>query len=644
MDNVPKNQAEALLKKPIRFAISAIAIALMFSLALNSIVRTVYDFQVHYTQIIAEQQLQLAAVAAGQPKVEKRDVITAREAKETSRIIVKYKENNLPPGLTVAAERANLEKAQGLRQVLTIAGINAVVYEISEDDTVGEVINRIQASKKDSIEYAEVDMLTQPTLVPNDPYYTNEWHLPNIEIPAAWASTTGEGVTIAVLDTGVDYTHPDLSVSSIAPWNFYSNNGDVTDVHGHGTWVAGTVSAIGGNGLGVVGNAPSTKILGVRIAQPDAWASWSTMAQGIVYAADKGVRVVNLSYENSCSSDTIVSAANYLRSKGGVLIVSAGNSGADNAQPANDSVTCVSATGSNNLRTSWSSYGASVDISAPGAGIYTTSRGGGYGAVNGTSFSAPLTAGVYALMFSVNPSLTPVQADGILYSTADDLGEPGWDMYYGHGKINARKAVEAAKAAVGARDTTAPTVPANLKATTVSTNAISLAWSPSTDDSSGVAGYSIYRNGAKLTTIAGTNYTDSGLTTLTSYSYTVQATDVAGNNSAESTKLDVKTNDIVFGINSYSVPTKTANSATVAVNLTKAGTVTVKYGTSATNLGQSVTSSSSVPSHTLNVVNLNSATTYYYQVVATDINGVAVTSPVANFKTNKAAGGGKPRR
>ncbi len=646
MQDQPKNPAEKLALRPIRFIVSAVAIALMFSLATNSVVRGVYALHAEYSSIILNQQEQLAAVAGAGKSAERsaEQDPKAQDPKETNRIIVKYKEKDLPPGLAVAAERANLEKAQGLRELLTISGINAVVYEVSAEDTAGEVVDRILNSKKDMIEYAEVDMLIAPTFTPNDQYYSSAWHLPKIGAPTAWGSTTGEGVTIAVLDTGVDYNHPDLAISAIPPWNFYDNNADITDIHGHGTLVAGAAGAIGGNTIGVVGSAPMAKILGVRIAQPDAWASHSTMAQGIVYAADKGARVANLSYANSCSSATIINAANYLRSKGGVLVVAAGNTGADNGLVATDATTCVSATDGNDNRTSWSSYGVSIDLSAPGAGIYTTSRGGGYTPASGTSLSAPVVAGIYALMFSANPALTPTQADSILYSTADDIGTAGWDMYYGHGRVNAAKAVAAAKAAVGTRDITAPSAPANLKTTSVTANSVSLTWSPATDDNSGIAGYSIYRNGTKLATIAGTSYTSTGLTSLTTYSYTVKAEDVAGNVSVDSNTLNVTTPDVAFGISSYSVPTKTATDATVTANLTKPGTVVVKYGTSAASLTQTAQSATAATTHTVSLTGLTAFTTYYYQVVATDASGKTVTSVVSSFKTNKASGGGKPRR
>jgi Big-like domain-containing protein/subtilase family protein/F5/8 type C domain-containing protein len=140
-----------------------------------------------------------------------------------------------------------------------------------------------------------------------------------------------------------------------------------------------------------------------------------------------------------------------------VVTAAAGNSGIDEGQTVSDAITCVSATDNNDVKTSWSSYGAYVDVAAPGAAIYTTSSGGGYGSVSGTSFSAPMTAGVYALMMAANPQLLPSQLDAALFSTAIDLGNAGKDPYYGYGRINAGEAVASVSTSTPL-DTTLPSV------------------------------------------------------------------------------------------------------------------------------------------------------------------------------------------
>jgi thermitase len=495
------------------------------------------------------------------------------------------------------------------------------------------------------VEYAEVDLQVFPAYLPNDPSVPSEWHLNKVQAPTAWDSVQGQGVTIAILDSGVNCTHPDLAGSCVPGWNTMSNSSDTTDIHGHGTAVAATAASIGDNLLGGAGVAYKAKIMPVRLSDsPDGSSSCSAIANGVTYAANNGARVASNSYYvYGCS--VVNDAAKYLESKGGLYIRAAGNNGIDegprNPEGNVPEVTIVSATNQNDTRTSWSSFGAFVDVSAPGEPIYCI-WGGAYTTCWGTSFSVPITSGVFALMFSVNPTLTATQAKSILYTTADDLGTPGWDMYYGHGRVNAAKAVAAAQAAIGTRDTVAPSVPQNLRTTSVTSNSIALAWNNSTDDNSGVKGYSIYRNGTKLTTVTGTTYTNSGLTANTSYSYTVRAEDAETNASAETAPLAVSTADITFGISSYSVPQKTSTTATVAATLTKPGTITVKYGTTAANLTLTTPPTTTGTSQSATIATLTANTTYYYQVVATD-GTTTLTSPVSSFKTSKATGVGKPR-
>jgi hypothetical protein len=194
----------------------------------------------------------------------------------------------------------------------------------------------------------------------------------------------------------------------------------------------------------------------VRISGLDGYAYFSTIAQGINWAADNGAKVVNISYGVSGSS-TVQSAAQYLRSKGGVVVVSAGNSSALDGTAAHDSMLSVAATDSNDARASFSTYGDFVDLAAPGVSIYATTRGGGYGNWSGTSFSSPITAATVALMMSANSKLAPADIDKILKSTAVDLGTTGFDQKFGYGRIDAAKAVAAAKS-YAASDTQAPAI------------------------------------------------------------------------------------------------------------------------------------------------------------------------------------------
>ena len=312
-------------------------------------------------------------------------------------------------------------------------------------------------SKNRNLKYVELDMAVVPALAVTDPSYGSSWELPKIQAPTAWDSANGSGVTIAILDTGIDSTHPDLAPNLVPGWNVYDNNADTTDVNGHGTWVAGVAAMAANNAKGSAGVAWGAKIMPVRIADPNAYAYWSTVAQGVYWAADHGARVVNISYNGVSGSSTVQSAAQYLRSKGGVVVVAAGNSGGLESIAGNDSLLSVAATDQNDVRASFSSYGAYVDLAAPGVSVYTTTVGGGYANASGTSFSSPVVAATAALMFSANSKLTPPDIDSILKSTALDLGTAGFDQYYGAGRVDAAKAVAVAKTTV-VTDTQAPTV------------------------------------------------------------------------------------------------------------------------------------------------------------------------------------------
>ncbi len=307
------------------------------------------------------------------------------------------------------------------------------------------------------LKFAELDQRVQPALVPNDPYNGSEWHLGKINAGAAWDTAQGSGVTIAILDTGVNSAHPDLAANIVPGWNFFDNNADSSDVFGHGTAVAGTAAAATNNSLGVASVAGAARIMPIRISDTTGSAYYSTIAQGITYAADKQVRVANVSFVGLARSASVISASQYMKSKGGLVVVCAGNNGIDEAITPTTSMIPVSATDSADALASWSSYGSFVAVAAPGTGIWTTNRAGGYSQWQGTSFASPVTAGVVALMMSANPALPNAQIESLLYSSAVDLGAAGRDSYFGYGRVNAAAAVSAAAAAT-VTDTQAPTV------------------------------------------------------------------------------------------------------------------------------------------------------------------------------------------
>ena len=374
-----------------------------------------------------------------------------------------------------------------------IPGLQVHIIEVpaqAED----AVVNAL--SHNPNVEFAEPDLILEPNAVANDTYFGSAWHLTKINATTAWDSVNGANVIVAVLDSGVNAAHPDLAGNMVAGWNTVSSNTDTADIYGHGTLTAGTVAAVTNNATGVASVAHGAKIMPIRITNDSStgYATTSAMSAGITWAADHGARVVSLSYDGWGGSSTIQTAAQYLRNKGGVMFAAAGNNGSNPGYSNLSAIFGVSATDSNDARPTWSNYGNHVDFAAPGAGIYTTTRAGGYGAANGTSFSTPVAAGVAALVLSANPALISSQVEAVLQNTAVDIGDPGWDMYYGIGRLDAGAAV--ALEPNVAPDTTPPTASITAPANGAAVSGV-VAVSVSATDNQGLTQVEFYA-GTKL--------------------------------------------------------------------------------------------------------------------------------------------------
>ena len=339
---------------------------------------------------------------------------------------------------------------------------------LSEEDAVAKL------SRRPEFKFAELDRKVPVALAVNDPYIGSAWHIGKIGAPAAWDVTQGAGVTIAVLDTGVNAAHPDLKDRMVAGFNAHDNNTDTSDMCGHGTAVAGTAAASTNNALGVAGIAGAARIMPIRITYKDTsgacYAYYSTIAHGITYAADNGARIANVSFVGIANSSAVKSASRYMKSKGGLVFISAGNNNVDENIAPDNAYVIVSSTDSNDNRSSFSSWGSFVSLSAPGSGIWTTNSGLGYSAWNGTSFASPVAAGVAGLMMAARPDLNAEQIEAMLLSSAVDLGTAGRDPVFGYGRVNAASAVSAARAYVAPVDSIAPAavIAAPLGSSTVS--------------------------------------------------------------------------------------------------------------------------------------------------------------------------------
>ena len=325
------------------------------------------------------------------------------------------------------------------RFVRRIAGTDITV--IDAGDAAGAVAAALALDPR--VRFVEHDRRVAPALISTDPLARRQHYLAIIGAPRAWNITTGDDGPIAILDSGVDATHPDLMGRVLPGWNTFDENDDATDVSGHGTLVAGVAAASADNATGGCGVTWTNPILPVRVTDLDGNAYYSTLAAGLVWAADHGARIANLSFA-VYDGHALSAAAEYFVDHGGLVFAAAGNDGRRHDVPANPWIVSVAATGRGRLTAPFSSSGPYVDVAAPGTNILTTARGGGYARVSGTSLASPIAAGVAALVMAANPALDPVQVEDIIERSADDMGDPGFDPSFGWGRVNAARAVEAA--------------------------------------------------------------------------------------------------------------------------------------------------------------------------------------------------------
>lgn len=253
--------------------------------------------------------------------------------------------------------------------------------------------------------------------VPNDPLYPSQWALPALEAEAAWAITTGRPeVVVAVLDTGIDATHPDLRNQVLAGYDFVNDDSDPSDDNGHGTHVAGIVAAEGNNQLGVAGIAWGCRVLPVKVVNGEGEGAYSDLAAGIVYAVEHGAKVLNLSVGGYGYSELVAAAVEFAYRQGIVVVAAAGNDGSDAAMfpavlPYVLAVAAADATGG-----IWpgSPRDLHVRCQAPGVEILSTASGGGFAVRSGTSCAAAALSGMAALMLSADPAMSADRVDRAL--------------------------------------------------------------------------------------------------------------------------------------------------------------------------------------------------------------------------------------
>lgn len=375
----------------------------------------------------------------------------AGEAASTS-LLVKYKK------AVSANTRATIHKQLGATTKRHIGPLDVDVVQVDSADSVGETIQKYKAHGE--VEYVEPNYLAKHFLTPNDNLFSKQWQLQKIGAPQAWDSSQGGFGPIAIVDTGIMASQTDLSGHVLPGYNFVSGNTDTTDDNGHGTHVAGIVSAATNNGTGVSSIGFQGSLLPVKVLDNTGAGTYGDVASGIIYAADNGARIINVSLGGPSSSRTMQDAVKYAASKGAIIVAAAGNN-ANNSPvypAAYPGVIAVSASDQNDSLASFSSYGSDIYVSAPGVNIISTYSSGGYATMSGTSMAAPLVSGLIGLALSKG-STTVSTILGDLRSTSDKVGpygydQNGWNQYFGYGRVNAAKLL--GTAAVG--DTVTPTI------------------------------------------------------------------------------------------------------------------------------------------------------------------------------------------
>lgn len=382
------------------------------------------------------------------------------------------------PGDMYTSSRAGV-RGESLQHTQTSFNTNHVLVRFHGADTftrvpvfggeaVEQALSRYQG--RSDVLYAEPDYTAYAYMVPNDSYYNYQWNFDNattggIHTESAWDQTQGAGVTVAVIDTGVAYENysiysqaPDLAGTLFVPgYDFVADETHPNDENGHGTHVAGTIAQSTNNSSGVAGIAYKASLMPVRVLNKSGSGSYSDVADGIRWAADHGADVINLSLGGPTPSSVLRDAVAYAYGKGVVVVAAAGNENTAVGYPAayDDYVIAVGATRYDETRASYSNYGSSLDIVAPGGDTSVDQNGDGYGDgilqqtfsgnprtfgyyfFEGTSMATPHVAGVAALVLAKGNATTPVQVRAALETTADDLGATGRDNYYGNGLLNA---------------------------------------------------------------------------------------------------------------------------------------------------------------------------------------------------------------
>jgi subtilisin family serine protease len=298
-------------------------------------------------------------------------------------------------------------------------------------------------SEQSWVEYIQPNYRYKIKAKPNDLQYSKQTYLKQIGAEGAWEKITDvNNLVVAIVDTGVDFDHPDLKESLLPGKNIINPDIAPIDDNGHGTNVAGILGALGNNKKGISGLLWTSKILPIKALNKEGIGTDYQVGEGIRYAVDEGAKVIVLSLGLPYYGPHMEDLVRYAEKQGVVVVAATGNEGERISYPAAyPSVIAVGAVDNNNDYLHYSNYGSEIDVVAPGKGVYTTFLGGKYDYNSGTSMAAPQVGALAAMILSLNPDYKPSQVRNIIRYTAKDIGEPGWDIHTGYGVIQLGKAL-----------------------------------------------------------------------------------------------------------------------------------------------------------------------------------------------------------
>ena len=363
-----------------------------------------------------------------------KDLFNEDQLYDSTELLIGFKQS------TTITQRRDILKAFSLseKDYQEQGSINLVRVPRGQD--LEKIANQLVQYKE--VNYVEPNLQLQGSSIPSDSYYSKQWGAKKINLPEAWDTTTGESsIVVAVVDSGVDTNHSEFKGKIIKSYDISTGKKSIIGTS-HGTHVAGIIGAAMDK-KGVVGTAPNISLMPINIFKGSE-ASVFNFIQGIQYAVDNGVDIINLSLYTSYYSATMDTAIQYAHSKGVLVVSAVGNDGKImTAYPAAlENVIAVSATNQDDSFAKFSNRGEYVDISAPGTDIISTDTDGMYSTMTGTSMATPFISGVSALILSKNPYLSADEVESILIKSSKDLGIKGKDNYFGYGRVDAAAALK----------------------------------------------------------------------------------------------------------------------------------------------------------------------------------------------------------